>query len=518
MNLINKFDLTKNPRADILSGFTVALALVPEAIAFSFVAGVEPLVGLYAAFFVGIITAIFGGRSGMISGATGAMAVVMVSLVAIHGVQYLFAAILLTGIIQIFAGLLKLGKFIHLVPSAVMLGFVNGLAIVIFLSQLGQFKSNNDSSSTHSESSHSALDVVFNGNWMHGSQLFIMLLLTFATMAIIFIFPKIPKVGKIIPAPLLSILILSGLVIGFNINTPTVGDLASISGGFPTFHIPEVPFNFETLYIILPFSLTLAGIGLIESLLTLTLIDEVTDTQGDSNKECVGQGLSNLTCGFFSAMGGCAMIGQSMINIGSGGRGRLSGIIAALALLSFILFISGWIEMIPIAALTGIMMMVVIGTFAWTSFKILGKIPKEDAFIIILVTGVTVVQDLAIAVIVGVIVSALVYSWKSSRVIRISIEDESTENEKIYKLHGSVFFGSVNNLKALIKPSNDKEKIITLDCSDAWLWDQSAIEAIKVLTEKYSKSGKILKIKNLGPYSLRVVTKANKVFNINLID
>ena len=517
MNLIDKFDLTKNPKVDILSGLTVALALVPEAIAFAFVAGVQPLVGLYAAFFVGIITAIFGGRSGMISGATGAMAVVMVSLVAIHGVEYLFAAILLTGIIQIFSGLLKLGKFIHLVPSAVMLGFVNGLAIVIFLSQVGQFKVHNDSSVSHAETSHSALGVIFNGNWMPGGQLFVMILLTIVTMAIIFIFPKLPKIGKIIPSPLLSILIISGLVIGFNINTPTVGDLASVSGGLPTFHIPEVPFNMQTLFIILPFSFTLAGIGLIESLLTLTLIDEITETQGNSNKECVGQGFSNLTCGFFSAMGGCAMIGQSMINISSGGRGRLSGITAALALLCFILFISGWIEMIPIAALTGIMMMVVIGTFAWTSFKIIRKIPKEDAFIIILVTAVTVAQDLAIAVIVGVIVSALVYSWKSSRVIRISIVDKETEDEKTYKLHGSVFFGSVNNLKGLIKPSNDKEKTITLDCSDAWLWDQSAIEAVKSLTEKYRKAGKILKIKNLGPYSLRVFTKANKVFNINLI-
>ena len=521
IKMIDKFDLTKNPKVDILSGFTVALALVPEAIAFAFVAGVEPLVGLYAAFFIGIITAVCGGRSGMISGATGAMAVVMVGLVAIHGAQYLFAAVVLTGIIQILAGSLKLGKFIHLVPSSVMLGFVNGLAIVIFLSQLGQFKTKNSSSTTHPETSHSAIDVIFNGGWVENNQLVVMVLLTVLTMGIIIFFPKIPTIkkinlGKLIPSPLLSIIILSGIVIGFNIDTTTVGDLASVSGGLPKFSIPNVPFNIETILVILPFSLTLAGIGLIESLLTLTLIDEMTDTEGNANKECVGQGLGNLICGFFSAMGGCAMIGQSMINIGSGGRGRLSGITAALALLSFILFLSKWIEMIPIAALTGIMMMVVIKTFAWTSFRIIGKIPKSDALIIVLVTVVTVVQDLAIAVIVGVIVSGLVYSWKSAQIIRVSIEDPDDENVKTYNLHGALFFGSVNNFKKLLNPTNDKENIIYLDCTDAWLWDQSSIEAISAQTEKYKRAGKTLNIKNLRPYSLKVITKANKIINVNL--
>ena len=521
MKLIEHFDLTRNPKVDILSGFTVALALVPEAIAFAFVAGVEPLVGLYAAFFVGIITAVLGGRSGMISGATGAMAVVMVALVAMHGVQYLFAAVILTGIIQILAGCFKLGKFIHLVPSSVMLGFVNGLAIVIFLSQLGQFKTNTHSLRNSSDSSHSAIDVIFNGGWMENNQLVVMILLTIVTMCIIIGFPKIPTIkkinlGKLIPSPLLSIIILSGVVIGFNIDTTTVGDLASVSGGLPKFSVPMVPFSMETILIILPFSFTLAAIGLIESLLTLTLIDEIIDSEGNANKECVGQGLGNLTCGFFNAMGGCAMIGQSMINIGSGGRGRLSGITAAVALLSFILFLSEWIEMIPIAALTGIMMMVVIKTFAWTSFRILGKIPKSDALIIVLVTVVTVAQDLAIAVIVGVIVSGLVYSWKSAQIIRVSIEQSEDKNVKIYKLHGSLFFGSINNFKKLLIPSNDKESIVFLDCEDAWLWDQSSIDAISAITEKYTKAGKILNIRNLKPYSLRVITKANKIANVNI--
>jgi SulP family sulfate permease len=414
-----------------------------------------------------------------------------------------------------------------------MLGFVNGLAIVIFLSQLGQFKTNNDSSEANSETSHSAIDVIFNGGWLENNQLVILVLLTVLTMGIVIIFPNIPKMGKIklgklIPSPLLSIIILSGIVIGFNIDTTTVGDLASVSGGLPIFSIPDVPLNMETFFVILPFSLTLAGIGLIESLLTLTLIDEMTGTEGNANKECVGQGFGNLVCGFFSAMGGCAMIGQSMINIGTGGRGRLSGITAALALLTFILFLSKWIEMIPIAALTGIMMMVVIKTFAWTSFRIIGKIPKSDALIIVLVTVITVGQDLAIAVIAGVIVSGLVYSWKSAQSIWVSIEytvvsawavrptQSNDENVKTYKLHGSLFFGSVNNFKKLLNPSNDKENTIYLDCADAWLWDQSSVEAISAQTEKYRKAGKTLHIKNLRPYSLRIMTKANKIINVNL--
>ena len=516
LNFLAKYQITNNPKSDFLSGLTVALALVPEAIAFAFVAGVEPLVGLYAAFFVGIITSVFGGRSGMISGATGAMAVVMVALVAMYGVEYLFAAIVLTGIIQIFTGMLKLGKLINIVPSTVMLGFVNGLAIVIFLSQLGQFKDHNNTA--HSQESHSAAGVLFNGGWLENSQLVIMILLTLVTIAIIIFIPKLPKIGKIIPSPLISIVILSFLVIIFKIDTLTVGDLASVSGGLPQFSIPNVPINLETFWIVLPFSLTLAGIGLIESLLTLTLIDEITDTKGKPNKECVGQGLSNLTCGFFGAMGGCAMIGQSMINISSGGRGRLSGIVAAISLLSFILFLSSWIEMIPIAALVGIMMMVVFGTFAWTSFKILRNVPKEDGLVIILVTAVTVWQDLAIAVIVGVIVSALTYAWKSSSFINL-VEDQIISDSEIkYKLKGTLFFGSINKFKRIISPNNFKEKIVIIDCSECWIWDQSSIDALGKVTEKFRLAGKELNIVNLGPSSRKLIKKAEKITDLNVFD
>mgnify|MGYP000212227443 CR=1 FL=1 len=382
-----------NLKNDVLSGLTVALALVPEAVAFAFVAGVEPLVGLYAAFMVGLITSIFGGRPGMISGATGAMAVVMVSLVAIHGVEYLFATVVLTGLLQIMAGLFKLGKFIRLVPHPVMLGFVNGLAIVIFLAQLGQFKVTNSAGELE---------------WLQGTPMMIMAGLIILTMAIIHLLPKLTKA---VPSSLVAIVVVTILVQSLGLDTRTVVDFlrdmtndptASIAGGLPQFSIPSVPFDFETLKIIFPFALVLAAIGLIESLLTLTLIDELTGTRGRGNKECIAQGAANTVTGFFGGMGGCAMIGQSIINIKGGGRGRLSGIVAALALLSFILFGSSLIEQVPIAALVGVMFMVVIGTFAWSSFRVLKKIPLSDAIVLILVSGLTVVFDLAIAVIAGV--------------------------------------------------------------------------------------------------------------------
>jgi SulP family sulfate permease len=501
LRLVRRFHLTQDPKTDILSGFTVALALVPEAIAFAFVAKVDPLVGLYAAFFVGLITSIFGGRSGMISGATGAMAVAMVGLVMIYGVEYLFAAVVLTGVLQLLAGVFHLGKFIRLVPHPVMLGFVNGLAIVIFLAQLNQFKSGSPAdhapSAEGSSGAHSAIDVIFNGGWMQGPQMMIMVGLTALTMALIWLFPKLPKIGKLVPAPLASILIVSGLVIGFNLDTRTVGDLASVQGGLPTFHIPMVPFTLETLFIIFPIALTLAAIGLIESLLTLTLIDEITETRGRTSQECVGQGMANVTCGFFSAMGGCAMIGQSMINIKSGGRGRLSGITAALALLCFILFTSQWIEMIPLAALTGLMMMVVMGTFAWASIRIMNKIPREDAFVIILVTAVTVAHDLALAVVIGVIVSALVYAWKSAQHVWAE-QAVSEEGHKVYKLHGPLFFGSIANFRDLISPQNDTETEVVIDFKNARVWDHSAIEAIDALATKYQDAGKKLHLVHLS--------------------
>jgi len=521
LRLVHRFRLTENPKADTLSGLTVALALVPEAIAFAFVAKVDPLVGLYAAFIVGFMTSIFGGRSGMISGATGAMAVAMVGIVMVYGVEYLFAAVLLTGVLQILAGIFHLGKFIRLVPYPVMLGFVNGLAIVIFLAQLAQFKKPAPQElhgSSSAESNHSAIDVIFNGGWLQGTEMNLMLGLTLLTMFIIWAFPKIPKIGTWLPASLVSIVSVSALVIGLDLETKTVGDLASISGGLPQFHIPMVPFTLETLFIIFPVALTLAAIGLIESLLTLTLIDEMTETRGRTSRECVGQGLANATCGVFGAMGGCAMIGQSMINIKSGGRGRLSGIVAALSLLIFILFASKWIEMIPLAALTGLMMVVVISTFAWASIRIMNKIPREDAFVIFLVMAVTVWHDLAMAVIVGVIVSALVYAWKSANKFWVTVWRNETDGNKVYKLHGPLFFGSITKFKEEVDPNNDEENDIVIDFSRARVWDHSALEAIDAMAVKYTEHNKKLHLVHLSPDCALLLDKAKDMVEVNLIE
>ena len=405
LNFMNDEGLTiSRVRTELLSGLTVALALIPEAVAFAFVAGVHPLVGLYAAFLVGLVTAVLGGRPGMISGATGALAVVMVALVAEHGVEYLFATVVLMGVLQIFAGLMQWGKFIRLVPHPVMLGFVNGLAIVIFLAQLTQFKV----PGTAEISGHGSSG----GEWLSGGSLYMMLALVALTMLIIYIMPRITR---IIPSPLAGIGVVAGLVIFFGLDVPRVGDMASIQGTLPPFHIPSVPLSWETFEIILPYSIILAAIGLIESLLTLNLVGEMTGKRGGASQECIAQGLANTATGFFGGMGGCAMIGQSMINVKSGGRTRIAGIAAALFLLVFILVGSPIIEMIPLAALVGVMFMVVIGTFAWNSFKILRKVPLTDAFVTILVTIVTVLSDLAVAVVVGVIVSALAYAWNNAR-------------------------------------------------------------------------------------------------------
>jgi SulP family sulfate permease len=464
-------------KTEILSGITVALALVPEAVAFAIIAHVHPLVGLYAAFFVGLITAIFGGRPGMISGATGALAVVMVSLVLNHGVEYLFSAVILMGLIQIIAGTLKLGKFIRIVPHPVMLGFVNGLAIVIFLAQLGSFKTASASGGAE---------------WMQGMQLYVMLGLVGFTMLMIYL---TPKVTKAIPAPLAAIVAVFALTQLFGIETKSVGDLANIAGGLPQFHMPTVPLNLETLKIILPYSLVLAGVGLIESLLTLTLIDEITETRGRKSRECQAQGLANLVTGFFSGMGGCAMIGQSMINISSGARHRLSGIIAALSLLMFIMFGSTIIQTIPIAALVGVMFMVVIATFAWSSVRILHKIPRSDAFVIFLVSGVTVFFDLAIAVVIGVIVSALVYAWESAH--HITAITNRKGKTKTYDLYGPIFFGSVASFNDLFHPKTDPENVI-LNFDHSRVWDHSGIEALEKLSKRYTSLGKTIKYRRLS--------------------
>jgi SulP family sulfate permease len=492
---------------DILSGLTVALALVPEAVAFAFVAGVEPLVGLYAAFMVGLITSIFGGRPGMISGATGAMAVVMVSLVAIHGVEYLFATVVLTGVLQMLAGIFKMGKFIRLVPHPVMLGFVNGLAIVIFLAQLGQFKVVNSAGELE---------------WMQGNGLYTMLGLIALTMAIIHFLPKLTKA---VPSSLVAIVVVSLLVHSLGLDARTVVDFvrdmtnnpqASIAGGLPQFSIPSVPFSLETLSIIFPFAIVLAAIGLIESLLTLTLIDELTNTRGKGNRECIAQGAANTVTGFFGGMGGCAMIGQSMINVNSGGRGRASGITAALALLGFILFASGLIEMIPIAALVGVMFIVVIGTFEWSSFRIMRKIPKADAFVIALVSGVTVATDLAVAVIVGVIVSALVFAWEHAKhvVVTRSIDEKGST---IYEVKGPLFFGAVTDFLSQFDIENDSNDVV-VEFQRSRVADHSAIEAIDTLAERYLSLGKTLHLRHLSPECRQLLEKAGDLVEVNVIE
>lgn len=488
-----------NLKNDVLSGLTVALALVPEAVAFAFVAGVEPLVGLYAAFMVGLITSIFGGRPGMISGATGAMAVVMVSLVAIHGVEYLFATVVLTGLLQILAGLFKLGKFIRLVPHPVMLGFVNGLAIVIFLAQLGQFKVTNDEGVLA---------------WMQGSQMLTMAGLIVLTMAIIHFLPKLTKA---VPSSLVAIVVVTFLAQSLDLDARTVVDfvrdmtndpMASIAGGLPQFSIPSVPFNFETLQVILPFALILAAIGLIESLLTLTLIDELTGTRGHGNKECVAQGAANTVTGFFGGMGGCAMIGQSMINVKSGGRTRVAGIAAAVFLLLFILVGSSIIELIPLAALVGVMFMVVIGTFAWNSLTILRKVPLMDAFVILLVTVVTVMEDLAVAVVVGVIVSALAYAWQNARRIHAKTHVSTTEKgAKVYEIQGPLFFGSSDGFIELFEIENDPDNVI-VDFTDSRVADQSALQAIEAVAAKYEAAGKRIQLRHLSRDCHQLLTKA----------
>lgn len=491
---------------DLLSGLTVSLALVPEAVAFAFVAGVSPIVGLYGAFMMGLVTSLIGGRPGMISGATGAMAVVMVSLVQkgnamgeMQGLQYLFAALILTGIIQNLFGIFKLGKFIRLVPHSVMMGFVNGLAIVIFLSQLNMFKAG--------------------GEWLSGAPLFTMLGLVALTMAIMIV---LPKISKAIPAALAGILVVSALVIFGNIETETVksfiqsGGGEGIKAGLPRFNVPLIPFSLETLKLILPYSLILAGVGLIESLMTLNLVDELTETRGSGNRECVAQGTANIINGFFGGMGGCAMIGQSIINIKSGGRGRLSGIVAAIMLLMFILFASGYIEMIPIAALVGVMFMVVIGTFAWSTFKIINKIPVSDLIVIVLVTGLTVLFDLAVAVLSGVIVSALVFSWENAKRIRAR---KSTDEHGIkhYEIFGPLFFGSTTLFQTKFDVQNDPDEVI-VDFKESRIMDQSAIEAINKLAERYQKVGKNIHLRHLSKDCIKLVKKAEKICDVNVLE
>ncbi|MGB2085840.1 MAG: SulP family inorganic anion transporter [Flavobacteriaceae bacterium] len=506
--------LTLNPKNDILSGLTVALALVPEAVAFAFIAGIDPLVGLYGAFIMGIITAILGGRPGMISGATGAMAVVMVHLIQQGnsvgqqlstpvdnlGLSWLFITLLLVGLIQIAAGVFKLGKFVRLIPHPVMMGFVNGLAIVIFLSQLNLFKTTEAGTQV----------------WLSGSALYTMLALVGLTMLIMTLLPKFTTK---IPAALAAIIIIALITVYGQIDVSTVGSFIregggeSLEGGLPQFQMGIFQL-FPTLVghwdLILSTAFLLAAVGLIESLMTLNLIDEITETRGSGNRECLAQGTANLLNGLFGGMGGCAMIGQSIINVNSGGRGRLSGIVAATALLFFVLFGSSIIEQIPIAALVGVMFMVVIGTFAWSSFRVLHKIPRKDALILIVVSGITVVEDLAIAVLVGVIIAALVFAWENATMIRArkSIKQDGT---KVYEIWGPLFFGSVQNFNAKFDVKNDPDKV-EIDFIESRVSDHSGIEALENLIEKYLRRKKKIRLIHLSPECKTLLLKANPRF------
>lgn len=498
---LNLFDLKQKVdyKSEILSGITVALALVPEAVAFSLIAGLSPLTGLYAAFMMGLVTSILGGRPGMISGATGAVAVVIVALVKSHGVEYIFAAVILAGVLQIAAGVLKLGKFIRLVPHPVMFGFVNGLALVIFLAQLDQFKMPDSTGMLQ---------------WMTGSTLYVMLGLVLLTMLIIW---GLPRITKAIPASLTAILVVSAIVLGFNIDTKTVGDIASIQGGFPPFHLPNVPISFETLSVVFPYALIIAGVGLIESLLTLNLVDEITQTRGRSNKECVAQGTANVLTGLFSGMGGCAMIGQSLINISSGARARLSGILASVMLLVFIMFAAEWIEKLPMAALTGLMIMVAIGTFEWASLKTFGKMPIPDIIVMVLVALITVfLHNLALAVLVGVVISALVFAWENAKRIRARkyIDEKGVKH---YEIFGPLFFGSVTAFNDKFDVANDPKEVI-IDFADSRVADMSGIEALNKLTERYQKEGKTLHLKHLSPDCLLLLKNAEDIIDINIFE
>jgi len=494
---LNLFGLTQkvNYKNEVLSGLTVALALIPEALAFAIIAGLSPLTGLYSAFIMGIVTSILGGRPGMISGATGAVAVVIVALAKTHGPEYVLATVILAGIIQILAGVLKLGKLMRLVPHPVIFGFVNGLAIIIFMSQLHQLK---DST----------------GHWLTGTPLYTMLGLVFVTMLVIWLLPKLTKA---IPAPLTAILVIFGIVAALGIDTRTVGDIASIRGGFPPFHLPEVPLNLETLSIIFPYAAIVAGVGLIESLLTLNIIDEITETRGSGNKEAVAQGTANFLTGLFSGMGGCAMIGQSLINISSGARARLSGIVAAVMLLVFIMFGAGIIEKLPMAALTGLMIMVAIGTFEWASLKTFNKMPKSDILVMVMVTLVTVVfHNLAVAVLIGVIIAALVFAWDNAK--RIRARKYTDDNGvKHYEIYGPLFFGSVTAFNEKFDVLNDPDEVI-IDFAESRVVDMSAIEALNKMTERYLKVGKKIHLKHLSPDCKILLKNAEQIIDVNVLE
>lgn len=497
---------------DTLSGITVALALVPEAVAFAFVAGVHPLVGLYAAIIIGLITAIFGGRPGMISAAAGSLAVVMMHLVMEQGAHYLFLAVIMMGFFQIFIGIMKWGRFIRMVPSSVMLGFVNGLALIILIAQFTQFKT-------------------ADGEWLSGNSLNIMIAIIAVTLAIIYLLPKLTKV---VPSALAAIVLVTLAVVFFDINAVTVGDKASVSGtlesliygdgvegGFQGLSwLTTLPANFwslETLWIVLPYALILTVIGSVESLLTMTLIDDITETRGKANRECIALGAANCTAGTLGTMGGCALIGQSMINVNSGGTGRLSGISAAIGLLVIVLIASSWIEMVPVGALVGLMFFVVIATFNWASWNILRGMARSDAFVMLLVTVLTVMFDLAVAVIAGIIVAALVFAWQHAEriILEESVSEEDGKKIKTYKVNGPLFFASAKNFIDMFDVNQDPE-CVRIDFMHSRVYDHTGIEAIDSLTKKYHSVGKKLTLKHLSPECQTLLQDAQGLVEINV--
>jgi len=497
-NYLNLFDFSQkvNYKTEILAGLTVAMTMIPESLSFAILAGFPPLAGLYAAFIMGLVTAIFGGRPGLVSGGAGATVIVLIALMKSNGIEYVFAAVALAGVIQILVGIFKFGKFIRLVPQPVMFGFVNGLAIVIFMSQISQFK------------------VQGTETWLSGSPLYIMLGLVALTIAIVVGFPKITKA---IPASLVAIIVVFAIVMGFGIQTKTVSDIASMAGGFPSFHLPEIPFNFEALKIIFPYALIMASVGLTEGLLTLNLVDEITATKGNGNRECIAQGSANILNGFFFGMGGCPMIAQTLVNLSAGSRARLSGIIAAITILIIILVGAPVIGKLPMAALVGVMIMVAIGTFEWASFKIINKMPKHDIFVGILVAAITVLlHNLALAVLIGVIVSALVFAWESAKRIRArKFVDEN--GVKHYEIFGPLFFGSTTAFAEKFDVQDDPSEIV-IDFKESRINDMSAIDAVHKITERYAKLNKTVRLRHLSADSKALLQNAHGVIEVNILE
>ena len=492
------FDFSQkvNYKTEILAGVTVAMTMMPESLSFAILAGFPPLAGLYAAFIMGLVTAVFGGRPGLISGGAGATIVVLIALMQSHGIEYVFGAVALAGVIQILIGVLKFGKFIRLVPQPVMYGFVNGLAVIIFMAQLEQFKT------------------VVNGQteWLTGSPLLIMAGLVALTIAIVVLFPKLTKA---VPPSLVAIIVVGLLVFGLGIQTKTVSDIASVSGGFPPFHIPQIPINIETLQIIFPYALIMAAVGLTEGLLTLNLVDEITATRGNGNRECIAQGSANMLNGFFFGMGGCPMIAQTLVNLSAGARARLSGIVAALTILLIILFGAPIIGRLPMAALTGVMIMVAIGTFEWMSFRIINKMPKQDIVVGVLVALITIwLHNLALAVLVGVIISALVFAWESAKRIRArTFTDEN--GTRHYEIYGPLFFGSVAAFNEKFDVTGDPENVV-IDFKESKITDMSAIDALHKLTQRYAKAGKTLHLRHLSEDCRILLRNASAVIDVNV--